>query len=65
MLNNVKTDSEDDIVSIVTRCYEIIVADTRELAQISNSLINSSLSRYYYSIDEQGSTNIIIYKICL
>ena len=58
----VETDYEDNIVSRFTRGYEIVAADTRELSKNLNCSINSSLSRYYYSIDEQGSTNIITDK---
>ena len=56
----VETDSEDNVVSRFARGYEIVAADIRELDKISNSSTNSNLSdRYYYSIDEQGSTDFI------
>ena len=55
----VETDSDDNVVSRFTRGYEIVAADTREFDQNSNCSINSSLSRCYYSVDEQGSTDFI------
>ena len=56
----VETDYEDNVVSRFTRGYEIVAADVSNYEQNVNSLTNSNLSaRYYYSVDEQGSTDCI------
>ncbi|WP_252250548.1 RHS repeat-associated core domain-containing protein [Clostridium sp. ZBS13] len=52
----VETDSDDNVISRFTRGYEVVAAD---IADKTNSSINYSLSRYYYSVDEQHSTDFI------
>ncbi|NFL87633.1 RHS repeat-associated core domain-containing protein [Clostridium botulinum] len=52
----VETDTDDNVISRFTRGYEIVAAD---IADKASSSINYSLSRYYYSVDEKGSTNFI------
>ncbi len=52
----VETDPDDNVISRFTRGYEIVAAD---IADKASSSINYSLSRCYYSVDEQGSTDFI------
>ncbi|WP_252225273.1 RHS repeat-associated core domain-containing protein [Clostridium sp. ZBS2] len=52
----VESDEDYNVISRFTRGYEIVAAD---IADKTNSSINYSLSRYYYSVDEQGSTDFI------
>ncbi|OFS25005.1 DUF6531 domain-containing protein, partial [Clostridium sp. HMSC19A10] len=60
----VETDKEDNVVSRFTRGYELVSADIAEIesgvGEISKSPINHNLSRFFYSVDEQGSTCFII-----
>ena len=56
----VKTDSEDNVASRFARVYEIVAADIRNFVENAISPTNSNLSaRYYYSVDEQGSSDFI------
>ncbi|ACD22143.1 YD repeat containing protein [Clostridium botulinum B str. Eklund 17B (NRP)] len=52
----VETDPDNNVISRFTRGYEVVAAD---IADKTSSSINYSLSRHYYSIDEQGSTDFI------
>ena len=56
----VETDSYDNVISRFTRGYEVVAADIRNFSGNSTSLTSSNFSdRYYYSVDEQGSTDFI------
>ena len=66
----VETNSDDNVVSRFTRGYEIVSADIIDETDYSHSFVvvsssiptNFSLSRYYYSVDEQNSNGLITYK---
>ena len=48
-----ETDKEDNVVSRFVRGYEIVAAD-----------ISEESNRYYYTVDEQGSTALITDSYC-
>ncbi|OOM11718.1 RNase A-like domain-containing protein [Clostridium saccharobutylicum] len=51
----VETDKEWNVVSRFSRGYEVVAADVAELGEGSKY----NLDRYYYTVDEQGSTVFI------
>ena len=46
----------------MTRGYEVVAADIAELGGTSDSEVVSNINRYYYTVDEQGSTILITDK---
>jgi RHS repeat-associated protein len=53
----VETDKDFNVISRFTRGYEVVAADIAELGEASE--IVSKLNRYYYTVDEHGSTTFI------
>ncbi|NRT43429.1 RHS repeat-associated protein [Clostridium beijerinckii] len=51
----VETDKDFNVISRFTRGYEVVAADIADLDEGSES----NLNRYYYTVDEQGSTVFI------
>ncbi|WP_241427205.1 RHS repeat-associated core domain-containing protein, partial [Clostridium saccharobutylicum] len=58
----VETDKEYNVVSRFTRGHEIVAADIADSSEDTNSQLESNFNRYYYNVDEQGSTVFITDK---
>ncbi|MFT8352841.1 RHS repeat-associated core domain-containing protein, partial [Clostridium saccharoperbutylacetonicum] len=58
----VEVDEENNTISRFTRGYEVIAADIANSDEDLNSGLGFKLSRYYYTVDEQGSTSFITDK---
>ncbi|WP_341456212.1 RHS repeat-associated core domain-containing protein [Clostridium beijerinckii] len=56
----VEADKDWNAISRFTRGYEIVAADIADLGE--DSEIESKLNRYYYTVDEHGSTTFIADK---
>jgi RHS repeat-associated protein len=56
----VEADKEYNVVSRFTRGYEVVAADIAEADGTQNS--ESKINRYYYTVDEHGSTTLITDK---
>ncbi|AQR93150.1 hypothetical protein [Clostridium saccharoperbutylacetonicum] len=55
----VETDKDFNVISKFTRGYEVVAADIANSDEDLNSGLGFKLSRYYYTVDEQGSTSFI------
>ncbi|NFA44216.1 hypothetical protein EXM65_17010 [Clostridium botulinum] len=61
----VETDSDDNVISRFTRGYEVVSADIidknvdLDASENSNLQLEAKYNRYFYTVDEQGSTVFI------
>ncbi|MFT8352881.1 RHS repeat-associated core domain-containing protein, partial [Clostridium saccharoperbutylacetonicum] len=58
----VEADKDYNVISRFTRGYEVVAADIEDSSARANSEIQSKLNRYFYTVDEQGSTIFITDK---
>ncbi|SFA79965.1 RHS repeat-associated core domain-containing protein [Clostridium frigidicarnis] len=58
----VELDSDDNVISRFSRGYEVVAADIVDSSEEFNSAIESKFNRYFYTVDEQGSTIFITDK---
>ncbi|UYZ34373.1 hypothetical protein OD350_19190 [Clostridium beijerinckii] len=58
----VEADKDFNVVSRFARGYEVVAADIADSDGDSNSELKAKLKRYYYTVDEQGSTVFITDK---
>ncbi|MDF2804179.1 MAG: wapA3, partial [Anaerocolumna sp.] len=58
----VEADKAYNVVSRFTRGYEVVAADITDSSEELGAVIESKLNRYYYTVDEQGSTTLITDK---
>jgi RHS repeat-associated protein len=58
----VETDKDFNVISRFTRGHEVVAADIANSDEDLNSGLGFKLSRYYYTVDEQGSTSFITDK---
>ncbi|WP_243156015.1 RHS repeat-associated core domain-containing protein [Clostridium sp. C2-6-12] len=58
----VEADKDFNVISRFTRGHEVVAADIADSSEEINSAIEAKMNRYYYTVDEQGSTIFITDK---